>query len=201
MIPNQINTIQLNLATHFIYQDTQFDGIKATIGEVQDIMNNTVLKLHDLAISLDVTLQALATNPDVTEAVSKEVNYQNVTIDTNDTEQMITVLTKAFKIYDLSQNYGEAFFAFSFVHSTSLLDITTLKSALVTYYTSVQISAYILKEKFSPKLQAKIARIFKTYVIQNEVYYHEMGLHSLCYWKHSGFITTTRKFITSLTMG
>lgn len=110
-----------------------FDGIKASTDEIQ---NNTVLKLQDLAISLDVPLQDPAINLDGIEAVSEEVDYQNTSIHTNDTEQMIAALTKPFQTHSLLQEYDEDFFVFSSVHSTSLLVIATVESSLVIYYTS-----------------------------------------------------------------
>lgn len=116
---------------------TLMNVIKTTTGKVEDMMKTTLFILEDLAI-----------NPDVTHYASEEMEYQSINIDTNDTEQMIADSTKALKIYNLFQDYGEVHSVYSSGCLTLLLDTVLLESALETHYIFMQSTVHILKGKF-----------------------------------------------------
>lgn len=138
-------------------------------------MNTTVSTRHDLAITLDGTLQHLATTLDTIDTASEKADCQKVTTDANDMGQIITDSVKSFKIYNSFPDFGDESSVFLSAYLIQLLDATTLVCALNAHHTSIQISACIPKGTSLPMLQVNSATTSTIDSTQNEAYFQEIG--------------------------
>lgn len=114
---------------------------------------------------------------------------------------MIAASTKPFKICNMLQDLDEELFAFFSVYPILLLETITLDLAWATNCTLMQTTVYLSKGKPLSKQQANPVTTSMIDLMKNEVYYQEMALLLLSYWKYPGFAIIVKKFATSFTTG